>query len=58
MKTIVAGSRDNVTLDNVRQAMLEAPFEITEVVSGTAHMINLAKQKGLHIFVYNASEAK
>jgi len=36
MKTIVAGSRDGVTLDLVRQAMLEAPFGITSVVSGTA----------------------
>jgi len=36
MKTIVAGSRDGVTLKIVENAMQDAPFEITEVVSGTA----------------------
>lgn len=35
-KTIVAGSREGVTLEAVEQAMSEAPFVITEVISGTA----------------------
>ena len=40
MKTIVAGSRKGVTPDQVRQAMKDAPFEITEVVSGTAQGVD------------------
>ena len=40
MKTIVAGSRTNVTLDDVRHAMAKAPFTITEVVSGTARGVD------------------
>jgi hypothetical protein len=48
MKTIVAGSRDGVTLDLVRQAMLEAPFEITSVVSGTARGADRFGEKVAH----------
>lgn len=119
MKTIIAGSRNNVTYDEVLQAMMECPwtFEITEVVSGKArgvdtmgeqwakennipikefpadwkkfgkkagyirntemadyadalicvwdgaskgssHMINIAKEKGLRVFVHNIKEQK
>lgn len=36
MKTIVAGSRIGITIDDVENAMATAPFKITEVVSGTA----------------------
>lgn len=36
MKTIIAGSRTNVTQADVLKAMNDAPFKITEVVSGTA----------------------
>lgn len=119
MKTIIAGSRNHVTYDEVLQAMIECPwtFEITEVVSGKArgvdtmgeqwakennipikefpadwkkfgkkagyirniemadysdalicvwdgvskgsfHMINIAKEKGLRVFVHNIKEQK
>jgi hypothetical protein len=34
MKTIIAGSREGVTYQNVLQAIDEAPWEITEVVCG------------------------
>lgn len=36
MKTIVAGSRKGVTLEQVREAINSCPWEITEIVSGTA----------------------
>jgi len=36
MKVIIAGSRKGITLSDVRYAMLAAPFDITEVVSGCA----------------------
>lgn len=36
MKTIIAGSRENVTYSMVKTAVLLSGFEMTEVVSGTA----------------------
>lgn len=36
MKTIIAGSRDNVTFENVEDAIELSAIPITEVVSGTA----------------------
>ena len=36
MKTIIAGSRDFNSLDIFNEAMAMVPWEITEVVSGTA----------------------
>ena len=36
MKTIIAGSRDEVTLDQVRRAFKTCPWVVTEVVSGGA----------------------
>ncbi len=36
MKTIIAGSRLGFNINDVRQAMNNAPFTITEIVSGTA----------------------
>ena len=36
MRTIVAGSRDGVTLKMVQEAISKAPFPITTVISGTA----------------------
>jgi len=36
MRTIIAGSRDNVTFKQVSDAMQAAPFKITTVISGTA----------------------
>jgi hypothetical protein len=36
MKTIVAGSREGVSIDDVRKAMSSCGWEISEVVSGAA----------------------
>ena len=54
MKIIVAGSRMGTTLEDVRQAMSQAPFTITEVVSGTAKGVDtfgeiVAKELGLPV---------
>ena len=59
MKTIVAGSRTITDINLVRAAMLEAPWEITEVVSGTAKGVDtlgeeVAKEFGLPITRYPA----
>ena len=36
MKTIIAGSRDGGTAGHVHKAIIEAPWDISTVVSGTA----------------------
>lgn len=51
MKVIVAGSRDIVDRGAVGRAILSCPFEITEIVSGTARGVdsiaeNIAATKG------------
>ncbi len=41
MKTIIAGSRNGIDINTVRQAMTETPFKISEIVSGTARGVDL-----------------
>jgi glycerophosphoryl diester phosphodiesterase len=36
MITIIAGSRDNITYDDIEKAMKNCPWQVSEVVSGTA----------------------
>lgn len=40
MKTIIAGSRDIIDFELVKQAVTESGFEITEVVSGGARGVD------------------
>lgn len=54
MKVIIAGSRTIEDYDQLLKAVAEAPFQITEVVSGTAKGVDLmgerwAKEKGIAI---------
>ena len=45
MKTIIAGSRNGIDINTVRQAMTETPFKISEIVSGTAKGVDLHGEK-------------
>lgn len=54
MKTIIAGSRGITEIEEVRKAIEESGFEITEVVSGTARGVDTlgeqwAKENGIPI---------
>lgn len=55
MKTIIAGSRDGVTLEDVRKAVASCPWHITSTVSGTARGVDqfgeiVAKELDLYTY--------
>src|SRR5687768_14326495 len=60
MKTIIAGSREKVTLEDVAWAVENCGWQITEVISGTARGVDqmgeeIANALGLPIIKYPAN---